>query len=421
LGLTRPPEGSVEDRNAWYVVATMFWAAILHASNSFNSAFAVRLGASNELVGLMSSGRSLIIILLTLPAARFVESRIRRKKWLIGSIFVQRLVYIVIAVMPFVVGRYRAEVFVGLMMLRTLLLRPYSAGWSSFLADLISRRRRTSVLAQRRIVRSAMLIVAVPVMTVLLSSFPFPLGYQLAYGLGFLGAMASTWCLWQVEIPEKRRERVRKQTSRKRTMSWRLLLSPTRLWREDQDYVRFVVPRLIYSWGARMAKPLFIIYYLRYLNASDSWIGLRTSVANVSMMIGFYLWSKLIKRWGDMRSMRIATPLMGLFPLLVGLTGNLTLILGYVMMRGFLVPAANLTFFNVSVRVSPDAHRESYLGLYKVITNVAGLLAPMVGVALVDVIGLNTVLFLAGGFRLAGGLLFTLWPISDAEELVPAA
>ena len=94
MGLVRPPSGNLTDRNAGYMVMMMFWMALLSAGISFNSAYAVRLGASNQLIGLLSSGPALIVILATLPAARLIEGRRNRKAWLIGSFFVQRTLLI---------------------------------------------------------------------------------------------------------------------------------------------------------------------------------------------------------------------------------------------------------------------------------------------------------------------------------------
>ena len=422
MRLVRPPTHSLHERNGWYLVVSMFWSAILSAGISFNSAYAVRLGASNQLIGLLSSGPALIVILATLPAARLIEGRRNRKAWLIGSIFVQRTLYLVIALMPFFVKEHRAEAFVALMLLRQLVMSPYHAGWGAFFADLVPNRLRMSVLANRRILRSATLIVAVPLVGMLLDAAPFPLGYQAAFGISFLAGMVAAAFLWRVKLPEESTtggDELRRRGSDEKAGGDKITLR--RLWTENQDYLRFLLPRMVYGWGASLAQPLYIIYYLRYLNATDSWIGLRTSAANLAMMIGFFAWAKLIGRWGELKAMRIGTPLIGLFPLLVGLSRSLDAILVFAVINGLLMPAMNLTFFNVSIKVSPAERRTSYLSLYKVLINISAFVGPMIGVALVDVIGLTNVLFVAAGTRVLGGLLFTLWPIRGLRSEAPAA
>ena len=406
----RPPSSNrLEDRNTWYLCNSMLWAAILAATLSFNTAFAVRLGASNQLIGFLSSGQALIVILITLPAARFVEKRRHKKRWLVGSLLLQRLLYLVIAIFPFFVHHYRAEILVGLLLLRGVLMAPHSAGWNAFFADLVSKERRTSVMANRRIIRSAVLIVTVPMVGWLLDSLTFPLGYQLAYGLGFIASMVDIRTLWQIEVPEAALDRVpqadvKRQEAQPGRPRLRQALD------ENRGYVRYVVAKLIYMSGAQIISPLFIIFYLRYLQASDQWLGFRTSAANLSMMVGFYLWQKLIRRWGNERVMRWTTPLTALFPLLVSLSGNLTAIVGFTVLNGLLTPAINLSHFNILLEVSPAERRETYTSLYKVITNVASFAGPMLGVALIDIIGIHQAFFLGAGLRCAGGLMLNIWP-----------
>ncbi len=66
--VNRRGSDDVQDRNAYRLYADMLWAAIFSAVAAFNGAFAVRLGASNELVGLLSSLPPLVVALLILVA-----------------------------------------------------------------------------------------------------------------------------------------------------------------------------------------------------------------------------------------------------------------------------------------------------------------------------------------------------------------
>jgi hypothetical protein len=50
LDLAKP-----DDRNAWFLIIEMFWASMLASAATFNAAFALRLGATNSEVGLLTS------------------------------------------------------------------------------------------------------------------------------------------------------------------------------------------------------------------------------------------------------------------------------------------------------------------------------------------------------------------------------
>jgi predicted MFS family arabinose efflux permease len=70
--------------NAWYLVVEIFWASMLAAAVTFNSAFALHLGATNPQVGWLTSLPALVAVIVSIPAGRFLQQRIRRKSW-IGS------------------------------------------------------------------------------------------------------------------------------------------------------------------------------------------------------------------------------------------------------------------------------------------------------------------------------------------------
>ena len=162
-GALVPPRDDIEARNSYFLRREQVSTAIVGAATSFGSNFAVRLGASNLLVSLLSSGPSLLVVLMTLPTARFLEKRRDRIWWIVNSRFIQRLVFLAIALMPFFARTHQAELFVGLQLFRQLLLAPQSAGWSALIADLVPERKRTSVVAGRHILHAAVTIVATPI------------------------------------------------------------------------------------------------------------------------------------------------------------------------------------------------------------------------------------------------------------------
>ena len=64
----------VDDRNAWYLVLEIFWASILGSVATFNAAYAIRLGADNFQVSLLSSIPALVAVLVSFPAGVFLAA-----------------------------------------------------------------------------------------------------------------------------------------------------------------------------------------------------------------------------------------------------------------------------------------------------------------------------------------------------------
>jgi hypothetical protein len=79
-----------EDRNARFLIIEMFWASMLASAATFNSAFALRLGATNSEVGLLTSIPALMAVLVSIPAGRFLNNISKRKPWILGSLVFYR-------------------------------------------------------------------------------------------------------------------------------------------------------------------------------------------------------------------------------------------------------------------------------------------------------------------------------------------
>ena len=65
-----------------------------------------------------------------------------------------------------------------------------------------------------------------------------------------------------------------------------------------------------------------------------------------------------------------------------------------------------LSLFNRLLEVTPNERRPSFLAAYNVLINVAVFVAPMIGTALIDSIGIVNALLLGGLLRFAGFVAF---------------
>ena len=416
-GALVPPRDDIEARNSYFLRREQVSTAIVGAATSFGSNFAVRLGASNLLVSLLSSGPSLLVVLMTLPTARFLEKRRDRIWWIVNSRFIQRLVFLAIALMPFFARTHQAELFVGLQLFRQLLLAPQSAGWSALIADLVPERKRTSVVAGRHILHAAVTIVATPIVGRLLDQMIFPYGYQVAFALAFVAGMAGMLDLWRLREPDKPEDLPpRPAPQAQRSLSLAMLKG---MLGEHRPFAQLVLNTLLLDMGMWLVSPLYIIYYLRHLGASDTWVGALTSVANLSAIVGYYVWQKLIHRWGNSAALKWTAPLIFVLPLIVGVTPSLWPILAASVFVNLVSAGLNLAHFNILLKVCPADRRPTFTSLYSTIMNVGAFILPLVGVQLADLIGIPTMFLIAAGLRLLGGLAFTLWPVR-AEEPAPA-
>src|SRR6266542_2857014 len=88
------------DRNLFLLCMEIIPIGFASGALAFNGPFVLKLGASNSLIGAMASLPALMVIIFTLPAARFMERVRTRKPWVTGSLGISRTIYLLIALVP---------------------------------------------------------------------------------------------------------------------------------------------------------------------------------------------------------------------------------------------------------------------------------------------------------------------------------
>ncbi len=414
IRLRGPKLQSKIEHNVWYLYVEVFWAAMLSAAASFNATFAVRLGASNTMIGWLSSVPALLAVLLLVPAARLLERKRQRAPWIWGSLFIARLGYGLIAMLPWLVAGHRAEAIVGLLIVISIPSTFFSAGFNPLLADIVPERDRARVFANRNIIAG----LTVAVLTFLagrwLEAAPhirwaaFPVNYQVMYIIGFLGSMVSTVYLLKIRVPESK---VVQRAPRQKVS----LAQVKAMFGQNRNFARIILNTLLFGFGEWLIAPLYIIFFLRHLNATDGWVGLNSTLANIGVIIGYAFWQRLIYKWGDSRTLLITIPLSASYAFLVSLFPNLTLILVWGVLINIINPGVNLSHFNILLKLCPEDRRASYIAFYSSIMNVGAFIGPLIGVALSKTLDIRLLLIIGASIRLMGALMFHVFPIRVAD------
>ncbi|MGC8780326.1 MAG: MFS transporter [Anaerolineae bacterium] len=412
-GYIAPTGPNDAERNARLLEIEVFWAAFLSAAAAFNAAYALRLGATNAQIGLLSSIPALITLLITIPAGQFLNRRGRRMPWVIGSLALARLGYLAVALIPFLnrpdAGTLVVWTLIGLAAPAAF----FGVGWNSMLADVVPEAKRARLFAVRNIVLAIVVTAGTFVAGRWLNATHPPLNYQVVYLVGFFGAVLSTLYIMQMRVPDS-------PVTAAATSS----LSPRALWvggreafRRQPDFTRIVLNTLAHGIGLWMVGPVYVLYYVRQLGASDGWIGTNAMVANLTPILGYYFWQRMIARRGENWVLRLTISLIGLYPILVGLTPNLTIILLWTGLQGLIAPGINLGHFPLLLKICPAESRPLHIGIYTTIMNIGAFVMPLVGVAQTEWVGYRPVLIAGGVLCLLGSSLFRWRPLQTPDSL----
>ena len=405
------------DWNIWYLYVEVFWAAVLSAAAAFNATFAVRLGASDTMIGWLTSLPALFAVLLLIPAARFLETKSNRAPWIWGSLFIARLGYGLIAILPWLFATHGAEAIVGLLIAISIPSTFFGAGFNPLLADLIPERDRARVFANRNIIVSATVSVLTLAAGWWLEAAPsrrwmaFPANYQVVYAIGFVGAVISSAYLLKIRVPETQviQRAQRAKTARPSLAQMRTMFG------QNRDFVRITLNTFVFDMGAWLVMPLYTPFFIRELGASDGWVGLNSTLANVGVIVGYAVWRRWIRKLGYNRTLLITVPLAASYAFLVSAFPNLTAILVWGVLINLINPGINLSHFNLLLKLCPDERRASYIAVFSTIMNIGAFVGPMIGVALSGLLGIRLVLLIGGAVRLTGAMLFYLFRVRAVQ------
>ena len=408
------------DRNLFYLCVEIIPVGFASGAFAFNGPFVLKLGASNELVGAMASLPALMVILFTLPAARFMENIKNRKPYLTGSLGLSRMIYLLIAIVPWILTEKASAVaIVALIVLQAIPLALFNTAFWILIADVCPPDRRSSLFTTRTTLLSATVAVSAFLCGVFLDRVTFPLNYQILNLAGFILVQYSTYLVNRISVPATHvaplddppventqadgavSERVKAKIS---------LASIKDFANEYRPFVRFNIDTFICWFGAWGAAPLYTIYLVRMLNLSNSWLGTNSTLAQIAVVLSAPFWNRLIKRRGNLWTVLRTVILTGFYPLLIVLIPWPLPILLIGFANTLNDTAIGIAHSGVFLDVIPPAKRSSFIAIYTTLMNVGAMLAPMMAASLTDAIGVPVVLALMGALRFIGGGLFWLMP-----------
>jgi len=399
------------DRNAYIFVMELFWASILGSAATFNVAFTLRLEATNAQVGWLTSLPALFAVLISIPAGNFLQKRTSRKPWVLWSLFLHRLGFVIVAALPLL---HKFEIplgglAIGIFVAVSIPANFFNVGWIAMMGDVLPEAKRATVVSARIMINNATLSLFNFLFGLWLANVTFPLNYSLMYIFGFGCSMISMWYLIRMEVPDSSPMVPQPKTNR---------LSMTTLRQEinaQPQIARIIIDTIFYAIGMWLAMPLYILYYVRELGATEAWLGLQGTIATLVMIAAVPFWQRQMVRWGRPNTLKRTIILLGLFPIMVGLTSNLNVILLLIAINNLVVPAVNLSHFTTLLDITPPEDRPRYTARYMAIVNIGAFLCPLLGVAIADQIGLQLALIIFGALSCIGSFAFWLWPVQSAS------
>jgi len=233
----------------------------------------------------------------------------------------------------------------------------------------------------------------------------FPINYQVIFIIMALFGFAGSYISHQIILePQVIQESEEKGGFKKRfeDFSSQVLKS--------QPFLSFTTKRFVFALGTMMTYPLFPLYYVRQVHASDLWIGIINTAQMAVIVLGYFFWMRLSKKRKDPYYILLVTAFAtALYPAMVALTGRVEIIVIIVGVIAFFQAGADLSFFDEQLRNTPNENPVTFIAVSQSVQYLASMIGPLLGSFLADQWGLSIAMIIGGSMKMVSFVLFLVY------------
>lgn len=380
----------------------------LNLAAPFVGIFAVKIGASDFQVGLLSSGPALVSLLSMIPGGRFMDAQAAKKPLVSRFILLQRVFYLFIATIPFFVPDKRAWLLVFAVTAMNIPASVANIGWQAFISKVVPVSRRAEAFAARNKLMNLAGTIVVLVTGRLIDIMGFPIGYQVFFAGAFVMSLLEVWVLGRVDESAapagSPAPAVESQPSAIRDILG------------HGKFVRYTLASMLFYLAWQTPWPLFTLYQVRVLGANNTWVSLLNLANTGGSLIGYGFWAKQCNKRGNLNTLFMSSFGIFVVPLAYAFSKSLATVAYFNLLTGAIFSGVNLALFNQLLEVTPEHKKASYIAYYTTAVNGSAILAPMLGVGLLNLFNFFWAFIICAVLRILGSLLFLL--VDRAEKRI---
>ncbi len=382
-----------------YIIFSIFYETSGALYNPFVNKFVTRLGGTAFDITMLNVIKGGVMAIATLPLVYYVNKKNNRKASILKLLTLMSLALIAIAFVSMIDAPYVHHLF---LLATAVFFIPISA-FSSTFQDFTANKfpiRRADVIARKNMFTIIFMTIATFLMGMVFNKLSNSVDslkiYQGAYFLSALFILVSVFIFNKFKCNEKQEvTTVRIMDS----LSYVL---------KHKEYKRFLISSTLFYFGWTMGWPLFSIYTIDNLKASEMWLSLISVTSTVSVFFGHMLWPKVINKIGESRVSFIATFGMSITPLLYAVSSNLKMLVGVSFITGIFTSATMTVLLADLLSVSPEENRFLYTAYYYIFSNVMLFVSPLIGQEIMTLSNIFVALIVTAIFRFIGSYAFYL-------------
>ena len=399
--------------NFMHLYLDIAWFGVLSGSTvNFLNIYATRIGATGFQIGLIGAMAAIVNLVLAIPAGRWLEGKQLGHAMFWTSVL-YRIGYLAFVFLPWLfndTGQITA--IIGVTFLMAIPLTPLGVGFNALFAEAVPAEYRAHVAGTRNVMLAVTFMLTSLISGYILEGVVFPVGYQIVFAIGFLGAAMSSYHLYYIKPLGREKASPRTQpapasTSQIDSPDNRSSILRLDIWKTPY---RFVLLGLLgFHLAQYLAVPIFPLFNVRVLNLSDNQIGIGTALFYLTVFLGSTQLRKIVHRMGNKRATGWGVASMALYPILIAFSQNAWHFYFVSTLGGFIWSLAGGTYANYMLEHIPAHDRPPHLAWYNVMLNIAVLAGSLGGPAIADQLGLFRALILFGILRFLSGVAILKW------------
>jgi hypothetical protein len=394
--------GQIQRRNFKNVQTDAVGIGLANAAAPFLPVFLTLLGATNLQVGLLTSMPALTGLVFSIFIGNFLQRRRNIVPWFSRARLMVVSSYALTGIVPFIVPReFAVQAVLLIWAVITLPQTVLAVSFSVVMNAVAGPERRYDLMSRRWSILGATTAVTVAVVGQLLDRIAFPLNYQVVFISLSLGGLVSYYYSSRIQIPDA--EPLPDESG----ISTRARLQHfVELVRGEPAFLTFIVKRFVFLSGTVLATPLFPLYYVREVQASNAWIGIIATAQTAVLLFGYYFWTRQSRRRGSRFVLMWTTLGLSLYPAVAAMTLRVELLALYAGIAGIFQAGIDLVFFDELMKTVPVKYSASFVSVAQSLQYFSAVASPLIGTYLATHIGIGGALMVSAGIRFAGFVLF---------------
>jgi hypothetical protein len=399
---TVPGSPEMNRRNFLNVQIDAVGVGLASAANPFLPVFLTRLGASTLQVSMLTVMPAITGLLLAIPLGQFLQSRRNIVPWFSLARLTVLSGYALTGIITFLLPEWASVLgILGIWALATIPQTVLTIAFSVVMSSVAGPAGRYELMTHRWSILGFTNAMTALAAGQVLDRIVFPLNYQVVFIALSLGGLVSYYFSSHLVLDDNPPPDPQPHTLKEQASEYiKLILS-------EKPFVTFVLKRFVFLTGAALAMPLFPIYFVRELQAADSWIALINIASNVIVIVGYFFWMRTSRRYGSHIVLLSTTFGASLYPILTGLTRSVWPIPFYAGMNGIFQAGLNLVMFDELMKRVPVQYSATFVAAAQSLQFLSSIVAPLFATWLADTYGFSVALVTSGVISLIGfGLFF---------------